>query len=544
MIKKLIIILLYCNIFYITSAYQINPIAEKWFSKFSIKIEKQYDINWSITFYNKLNTKIDELLVTKSFNIKQINLIKSIKILSTQKIVSLKYQEKSKQKLLETIKDKYKNQEYIPNIKEDFQNKELLEQKIINEQKFEKQLIEINKQNKLFFDNHSVFDWFKYYLFNNNYIFQENWIWYTIKFSNHFIFNNDNDDINKNDIYFNWIKPQESAIFIKEENNQVWFIKEFEKIKLIDNELIYWIPNKMDFLRELKDDKQDTHIDTDIYFEELKKKTVKLTEWKTQNQKIQIIYDYILKNTKYLEDYNNNYYIANSWIKTYINKNWICWWYTKLFMYMLSFALIEDVKVMRWHVIDSKDFPQIWHAWVSIWDKYYDPTFDDPIIKNSDNTDNTNNTNIYFDIPKDIFYINRVDYTDLKENLKTSNSQTREQIILYNVSIILEKYKDSNYKILKQYLFKYNNNINLLKQINLTDLEKILTLHKVTNFSYKHDWITKHITKLKFYIVNNENINDFLIQLNYNLDWFLFLKWTLPNWQIEYRLAYNIEFLN
>jgi hypothetical protein len=34
----------------------------------------------------------------------------------------------------------------------------------------------------------------------------------------------------------------------------------------------------MDFLRELKDDKQDTHIDTDIYFEELKKKTVKLTE--------------------------------------------------------------------------------------------------------------------------------------------------------------------------------------------------------------------------------------------------------------------------
>jgi hypothetical protein len=213
-------------------------------------------------------------------------------------------------------------------------------------------------------------------------------------------------------------------------------------------------------------------------------------------------------------------------------------------MYMLSFALIEDVKVMRWHVIDSKDFPQIWHAWVSIWDKYYDPTFDDPIIKNSDNTDNTNNTNIYFDIPKDIFYINRVDYTDLKENLKTSNSQTREQIILYNVSIILEKYKDSNYKILKQYLFKYNNNINLLKQINLTDLEKILTLHKVTNFSYKHDWITKHITKLKFYIVNNENINDFLIQLNYNLDWFLFLKWTLPNWQIEYRLAYNIEFLN
>jgi len=30
-------------------------------------------------------------------------------------------------------------------------------------------------------------------------------------------------------------------------------------------------------------------------------------------------------------------------------------------------------------VIDAADFPNIGHAWLRIDDKYYDPTFDDPV---------------------------------------------------------------------------------------------------------------------------------------------------------------------
>ena len=46
---------------------------------------------------------------------------------------------------------------------------------------------------------------------------------------------------------------------------------------------------------------------------------------------------------------------------------------------MLSLAGIHDVEVIAGHVIDAADFPQIGHAWIRIGDKYYDPTFDDPV---------------------------------------------------------------------------------------------------------------------------------------------------------------------
>jgi transglutaminase/protease-like cytokinesis protein 3 len=46
---------------------------------------------------------------------------------------------------------------------------------------------------------------------------------------------------------------------------------------------------------------------------------------------------------------------------------------------MLAFAGIEDIEHIRGYVIDAVDFPQIGHAWVRIGNRYYDPTFDDPI---------------------------------------------------------------------------------------------------------------------------------------------------------------------
>lgn len=48
-------------------------------------------------------------------------------------------------------------------------------------------------------------------------------------------------------------------------------------------------------------------------------------------------------------------------------------------LYMLNYAGVHDVEVIRGHVIDAQDFPTIGHAWIRIGDRYYDPTFDDPI---------------------------------------------------------------------------------------------------------------------------------------------------------------------
>ena len=81
-------------------------------------------------------------------------------------------------------------------------------------------------------------------------------------------------------------------------------------------------------------------------------------------------------------------------------------------MYMLNFAWVSDTEVIRGFVIDATDFPEIWHAWVRIWNKYYDPTFDDPIgQKDTKKLENYK----FFRLPKDLFYTNRFTYDDTPE---------------------------------------------------------------------------------------------------------------------------------
>ncbi len=293
-----------------------------------------------------------------------------------------------------------------------------------------------NELNKL---NWAIFNWFKIKILKNKNIVLENWVWYTYSYSKYHWFGR-------------WIVPSESDlsdgwlnkdthILLLGDNNWAMFVTDYKKIKLISDYIISNISNKQAFLNELADEKKYLPEDTDQLFINLKNVTNNLTNWANNSQKIQKIYDYILKNVSYSKVFNvNNKYIF-SWIHTFDNNDWICTWYARLYLYMLSFAGIDNVKLIKWNIVDAVDFPNIWHAWIQIWYNYYDPTFDDPIwnlwAKSYDEYN-------YFWLPRDLFYTNRFNYGELPNNLKNADLETRKSYVKDELNKLQSKYGDYN----------------------------------------------------------------------------------------------------
>ena len=209
-------------------------------------------------------------------------------------------------------------------------------------------------------------------------------------------------------------------------------------------------------------------------------------------------------------------------------------------VYMLMFSWVTDVSVIRWYVIDAEDFPEVWHAWVKVWDHYYDPTFDDPLWATLDKKYNEYK---YFNMPKDIFYTNRFNKNSLPENIKWLSIQGRKSIIQANLSNLYNKYKNSNYKLLRLIKIKKENNINYDEEITLDNFDKIIDLKIVNNFSFSDNWHKKIIKKLKYYELDWLNLENLLEQLEYNLDWKYFFLWYDKNWNSSYRLGYEVIFL-
>jgi hypothetical protein len=205
--------------------------------------------------------------------------------------------------------------------------------------------------------------------------------------------------------------------------------------------------------------------------------------------------------------------------------------------YMLMFAWINDVEVIRWYVIDAQDFPDVWHAWVRIWGKYYDPTFDDPVwaIENKKAKDYK-----YFNLPEDLFYTNRYNEKQLPESIKTLSLEKRKKLILQNIYSISEKYKDSDYKLLKLIKFKKNHNIRYDEKITLVNFSKIIPKRSVSNFNFIENWVKKRIIRLSFYSIDTFDLEILLEQLDYNLNWYYFFEWYDKDWESFYRLGYNV----
>jgi len=412
-------------------------------------------------------------------------------------------------------------------------------QKLNNKKIFNLELDNKEKINQIILKNIPILNNFSRFYYNSDAIIMENWIWYTYNFSKKYFFEK-LSEVDISTLSYNWLYWKDILVYY--ENWNVNFVKDFEKVKLISDDIIYGFPNKYELLKTIKNNKLfDAKNDDDANLLNLEKISLELTKWlKNDDAKIKIIYDYILKNVNYSVNFSMEDYEIFSWIDTFKNKNWVCEWYVELFNLMLWFNGIKS-KILIWDVIDAADFPLIWHAWVQIWDYYYDITFDDPVWSSETKVFEKYS---YYKLPKDLFYTNRFDKWQTPETLKNTTIDYRKAIIKVNLSKLVNKYKDSNYNLLKLFKFKEKYNIASTRNITTNDMINILWVKNMENFWIYIDWKLKYIKNLNYIELEDNIIETFLEQNNYDLSWYSILKWVKDDWSFSFILSKDITYYN
>ncbi len=487
--KLLILVLLFISITsYSYAEWEVSPAAKKWFTNYARNISAKNSDQKEILYFEWFANNLNELIAKKKLSDAQSNLINDLIKLSNEHIFELE--------------------------------------------------IKINESDsKSILDNNPLLSEFKLKSYNPENIFLENWVWYTYNYDKHLVFPKW-ANVTKKDLSYNHIDTQTSIAFL-EKDWTLWFLVEFQKVKLITDDIIYWVSDKYDFLKEIKDDKKKLNTETDELFKKLKLNSIIISKWKTKIQKIKWLYDFVLNNLEYPKTFSLDDARLFSGIDAYKNKLWVCEWYTKMFKYMLNFSYVNNVDVSRWYVIDALDFPKVWHAWITIWSDYYDPTFDDPIwnVKTK-----TFEQYIYYSLPKDLFYTNRFDFDKLPEYLKDKDMDFRKWVINQKTALLISKYKSNWYNLLKPYIMRLDKWIKFDKKLDIEDLKTIMWFSDVENLKVTKDWKTKNIASLLYYVVDWNSVENMLEQLEYNLDWYYLYKWKLDDWSYEYRLAYNVVF--
>ncbi|MFK7780054.1 MAG: hypothetical protein QM490_02805 [Candidatus Gracilibacteria bacterium] len=490
MLKKISYILTLIILLIPTSIHaneEVGSIAKNWFTTFSKKISLKYTLDKEILYFEGFTTKLNELVAVKDFNDVQIDLVNDLIRLSNENIFKLnRYKEENSTKI-------------------------------------------ILKTNSLLKD-------FKKFSYNKEHIFLENGVRYTYKFDYHLTFPK-GSEIKKDDLLYNGINTNKTLVFLRDDN-ALGFVNNYIKVKLISENIIYGIPGKYNFLKEIKDDKKTKYTESDNDFINLKNIAKELTVGKKESDKIKIIYDYILDSIEYPLSFSLSDSRIFSGIDTFTNKLGVCEGYTKILLYMLNFAGINNSEIIRGYVIDAQDFPKIGHAWIKIGDKYYDPTFDDPIGQTA-----TKKLPEYkfFGLPYDLFYTNRYTFEKLPSFLKEENSDFLNALVAKKIAPMVYKYRYSGYNILKPFTLKLDYGINLEKKLDIEDLKIIMTYYEVDNFKFLLNGVTKSITTLKYYNLEDLDIESIIEQLNFTFNGYYLFKWKLVNGNYEYRLAYDVE---
>lgn len=189
---------------------------------------------------------------------------------------------------------------------------------------------------------------------------------------------------------FNNLPSLDTTLLIKKEW-KYFLVTDFWEYKLFDISILKYSSNPLPILKSLwKDLYFYKWTDYSTVIQQIKQKTEEIISWTTNDsQRIQKIYSWLTSNltydsyttdfvkwkfneATYTENVNNEVF---TWIWTYKSKNWVCDWFTKLLQYMLTFAWVQDVIIEIWNA-DVWGGKLISHAWINIWNLYYDPTWD------------------------------------------------------------------------------------------------------------------------------------------------------------------------
>ena len=564
----------------------INPKIEAVYQKFSSKIEKTI-INKSkrVLFYEDLNTKLTKIWANKKIASWKLELIYQLKMLINESIFNIDAKligENSKQKFVEISEiSKLKKLTVHLSWSEPY--------RAITTKNNELDFIKVNDRLE-YIDKNTVkrvnFTWYvPITLANIRYVSNKKWLiieknqweyWYVEKYSieekipysqvwnytkanlsfkkkyvqewEDFYSYNFGDFIFYKDVY--WIYKSDiekqnlilsNLLLYRSENNSYNFVKDYERVQLIDGSIIFWVTDKSTFLTHIADDKRSVTMESDDQFLKLKTDIVELTKDAiSDKEKIRIVYDWLLSTVTYTQPIDLENKQIFSGIYTYKNRDGVCEWYVKLISYALKFAWVKDAVVIRGDVIDAKDFPTIGHAWLKVWDKYYDPTFDDPIW--STETKRFDEYK-YYALPKDLLYANRFDYWVTPSKLKTTDMLFRERYVAQRLSKLSDKYSADNYNILQEASFLQDIGITPWEKLTIKKLSNKIWLYEVDDFSFfGNDKKKRNIKTLKFYEISDKNVLWLMSQIDYNLaDIFLF-DWKLDDGTREYRLAYDVQF--
>lgn len=581
--KKLLILLtIFLLSFNILShaSYDINSKLEITYENFILKLWQKYNLENQKIYLARLSLKIEKALEKNTLSTSNRKIINDLNRLLNETLYNFYLKEISfneKQKILEILYvkklEKILGTSSLPDFIQDF---------ISNNRKFirvndEYEFVDNNYIKRIIFSNYYPLDkdgykllkdksgyiihhkssdtylfvekseiikkipysesskYFKFYSSDKNNVFNELWSFFT--------YNNPSYSFIQDKYWFyieylfkDWIAN--SKYWIHKNNSWKYtFIMDYQKVELIDDEILFWIIEKEKFLENIKNDKKIILTNTNKYFLELKKITEELTIWLSEDEKIEKIYAWILENIEYTTDYPDDNYEIYSWILTYKNKNWVCDWYVKLMAYMLTFAWVRDVEVLRWKVIDAQDFPEVWHAWLKIWDLYYDPTFDDPIWWIDVRSYNKYK---YYWLPRDLFYTNRYDLNYTPKEIESSSLKYRQSLISQNLYKLSDKYNSNNYLLLKDSSFRKKYSLSANETITIETLVEVLNTFEVNDYIFYEWWEKKHISKISHFTLTNDNVNIILAQLNYDLTSRYFFKWKNEDWSYKYLISNTI----
>lgn len=399
-----------------------------------------------------------------------------------------------------------------------FQDKYILTNDVTKEKKFTYKDLENNFTHFFHIQNPYILEWGVYY----SYRFTQ------------YIFFDSIDSFYESDFIANKIDFK-NTLFVKD-GNKYFFTNTYEKVRLTSEKNILNITNKNEFLYNISDDSKFFPANYDEILSEIKTTTLTLvSSAKNDQEKINRIYDFVVDKITYYENYvrDGNKQVF-SWILTYKNKTGVCDGYTKLFLYMLSFAWIQDVQVMRGFAYDNTDFPNYWHAWVRIWEKYYDPTFDDPIW-------GTRVGNYYyFGIPRELMYVNRFDGMNIPENLKKLSLQERKNIVMKNMYEIYLNYR--NFTLMNTIRNRKYLQIDFDEKINLALVVEKMWAEEVQSGEFYHEWYKFVIRSLNYYLLTENNVESIISSPKIDLENMYLLKWYRSDWWFDYRLAYDVIF--
>jgi hypothetical protein len=128
--------------------------------------------------------------------------------------------------------------------------------------------------------------------------------------------------------------------------------------------------------------------------------------------------------------------------------------------------------------------------------------------------------------------------------------EQRKQVVTKNLYNLLTKYWKYNYALLWYTQFKNDHNIPYNAPIDIEDIKKIYPFYQIDDqsriFFPNNTWgyDIKYIKKLQYFVIDNENLENLLEQIHYNISWYMLLKWYTTPQNYEYRLAYWLEFFD